>query len=39
VVAPRRPRQVEEENRQLKQGVADLNLDKPRLLEALRKIW
>ncbi len=33
----RRLRQLEEENRQLKQLVADLTLDKPMLQEVLRK--
>ena len=33
----RRLRQVEDENRRLKQLVADLTLDKPMLSEALRK--
>ena len=36
VVELRRLRQVEEENRTLKQLVADLSLDKPMLQEALR---
>ena len=36
VVELRRLRQVEEENRKLKQLVADLSLDKPMLQEALR---
>jgi putative transposase len=35
----RRLRQVEEENRKLKQLVADLSLDKHMLQEALRKNW
>ncbi len=35
----RRLRQVEEENRCLKQLVADLTLDKHMLQEALRKNW
>ena len=35
----RRLRQVEEENRRLKQLVADLTLDKHMLQEALRKNW
>lgn len=35
----RRLRQVEEENRKLKQLVADLTLDKHMLQEALRKNW
>ena len=39
VVELRRLRQVEEENRKLKQLVADLSLDKPMLQEALRKNW
>ncbi len=37
VVELRRLRQVEEENRRLKQLVADLTLDKHMLQEALRK--
>ena len=37
VVELRRLRQVEEENRKLKQLVADLSLDKHMLQEALRK--
>ncbi len=37
VVELRRLRQVEEENRTLKQPVADLSLDKHMLQEALRK--
>ena len=36
IVELRRLRQVEEENRKLKQLVADLSLDKPMLQEALR---
>lgn len=39
VVELRRLRQVEEENRTLKQLVADLCLDKHMLQEALRKNW
>ncbi len=39
VVELRRLRQVEEENRRLKQLVADLTLDKHLLQEALRKNW
>ncbi len=39
VVELRRLRQVEEENRKLKQLVADLGLDKHMLQEALRKNW
>ena len=39
VVELRRLRQVEEENRTLKQLVADLTLDKHMLQEALRKNW
>ncbi len=39
VVELRRLRQVEEENRRLKQVVADLTLDKHMLQEALRKNW
>ena len=39
VVELRRLRQVEEENRTLKQDVADLSLDKHMLQEALRKNW
>jgi putative transposase len=39
VVELRRLRQVEEENRRLKQLVADLTLDKAMLQEALRKNW
>ena len=39
VVELRRLRQVEEENRTLKQLVADLSLDKHMLQEALRKNW
>ncbi len=39
VVELRRLRQVEEENRKLKQLVADLTLDKHMLQEALRKNW
>lgn len=39
VVELRRLRQVEEENRRLKQLVADLTLDKHMLQEALRKNW
>ncbi len=39
VVELRRLRQVEEENRKLKQLVADLSLDKHMLQEALRKNW
>ncbi len=39
VVELRRLRQVEEENRKLKQLVADLTLDKYMLQEALRKNW
>jgi putative transposase len=35
----RRLRQLEEENRKLKQLVADLSLDKTILQEALRKKW
>jgi putative transposase len=35
----RRLRQVEDENRRLKQLVADLTLDKQMLQEALRKNW
>ena len=35
----RRLRQAEEENRKLKQLVADLTLDKHMLQEALRKNW
>ncbi len=35
----RRLRQVEDENRRLKQLVADLTLDKQMLQEALRKYW
>jgi putative transposase len=35
----RRLRQVEEENRRLKQLVADLTLDKHMLQEALQKNW
>lgn len=35
----RRLRQVEEENRRLKQLVADLTRDKQMLQEALRKNW
>ena len=34
-----RRRQVEEENRKLKQLVVDLSLDKHMLQEALRKHW
>lgn len=33
----RRPRQIEDENRRLKQLVANLTLDKAMLTEALRK--
>jgi putative transposase len=39
VVELRRLRQVEEENRKLKQLVADLSLGKHMLQEALRKNW
>jgi putative transposase len=39
IVELRRLRQVEEENRKLKQLVADLTLDKHMLQEALRKNW
>ena len=39
VVELRRLRQVEEENRKLKQLVADLSLDKHMLQEGLRKNW
>ncbi len=39
VIELRRLRQVEEENRTLKQLVADLCLDKHMLQEALRKNW
>ncbi len=39
VVELRRLRQVEEENRTLKQLVADLSLDRHMLQEALRKNW
>ena len=39
VVELRRLRQVEEENRKLKQLVADLSLDKHMLQEALQKSW
>jgi putative transposase len=39
VVELRRLRQVEEENRRLKQLVADLTLEKHMLQEALRKNW
>ena len=39
IVELRRLRQVEEENRKLKQLVADLTLDKYMLQEALRKNW
>ena len=39
VVELRRPRRVEEENRKLKQLVADLSLDKHLLQEALRNNW
>jgi putative transposase len=39
VVELRRLRQVEEENRKLKQLVADLPLDKPMRQEALRTNW
>ncbi len=39
VVELRRLRQVEEENRRLKQLVADLTLDKHMLQEALQKNW
>lgn len=39
VVELRRLRQVEEENRKLKQLVADLSLDKHMLQEALQKNW
>jgi putative transposase len=39
VTERRRLRQVEEENRKLKQLVADLSLDKHMLQEALRKNW
>ncbi len=39
VVELRRLRQVEAENRTLKQLVADLSLDKHMLQEALRKNW
>jgi putative transposase len=39
VVELRRLRQVEEENRKLKQLVADLSLDKHMLQEALRNNW
>ena len=39
VVELRRLRQVEEENRTLKQLVAGLSLDKHMLQEALRKNW
>jgi putative transposase len=39
VVELRRLRQVEEENRKLKQLVADLSLDKHMLQVALRKKW
>lgn len=35
----RRLREVEDENRRLKQLVADLTLDKQMLQEALRKNW
>ena len=35
----RRLRQVEEENRRLKQLVADLTLDKHMLQEVIRKSW
>jgi len=35
----RRLKQLEEENRKLKQLVADLSLDKHMLQEALRKNW
>ena len=35
----RRLRQIEEENRKLKQLVADLSLDKHMLQEALQKNW
>ncbi len=35
----RRLRQVEDENRRLKQLVADLTLDRQMLQEALRKNW
>ena len=35
----RRLRQLEDENRQLKQLVADLTLDKHMLQEVLRKKW
>ncbi len=39
VVELRRLRQVEDENRRLKQLVADLTLEKQMLQEALRKNW
>ncbi len=39
VVELRRMRQVEDENRKLKQLVADLTLDKHMLQEAVRKNW
>jgi putative transposase len=39
VVELRRLKAVEEENRRLKQLVADLTLDKHMLQEALRKNW
>lgn len=39
VVELRRLRQVEDENRKLKQLVADLSLDKHMLQEALQKNW
>jgi putative transposase len=39
IVELRRLRQVEEENRKLKQLVADLSLDKHMLQEALQKNW
>ena len=39
VVELRRLRQVEDENRRLKQLVADLTLDRQMLQEALRKNW
>ncbi|MEJ7900441.1 MAG: transposase [Thermomicrobiales bacterium] len=39
VVELRRFRQIEEENRKVKQLVADFSLDKPMLQGALRKNW
>jgi putative transposase len=39
VVELRRLRQVEDENRRLKQLVADLTLDRQMLREAIRKNW